>query len=56
VLDLSVGVLIAVMVFIILFLIIAALVVALLSRAFYFWAIAIFSPLLSLRYFFDGKL
>lgn len=33
-----------------------ALVFALFSRALYFWAISVFSPLLSLRYFFEGKL
>lgn len=46
----------ALIIFIIFLLIILALVVAMMMRAFYFWAIAIFSPLLSLRYFFDGKL
>lgn len=56
VLDISVGLLIGIIFFFIMFLIVAALVVSMLMRAFYFWAIAIFSPLLSLRYFFDGKL
>jgi hypothetical protein len=55
-LDLWVGVLMALIIFIIFLLIIIALVIAMMMRAFYFWAIAIFSPLLSLRYFFDGKL
>jgi hypothetical protein len=56
ILDLGVGVLMALIIFIIFLLIIIALVIAMMMRAFYFWAIAIFSPLLSLRYFFDGKL
>lgn len=55
-LNLGVNILIALVMFVVFFFIIIALVFALLSRALYFWAIAIFSPLLSLRYFFEGKL
>ncbi len=54
--SLSVNLIIALLMFLAFFLIIMALVFALFSRALYFWAIAIFSPLLSLRYFFDGKI
>lgn len=54
--NLSVNLIIALIMFLAFFLITIALVFALFSRALYFWAIAIFSPLLSLRYFFDGKL
>jgi hypothetical protein len=56
VLSLSANLLMSLILFIMFFLIIVALVFALLTRAFYLWAIAIFSPLLSLRYFFEGKL
>jgi hypothetical protein len=54
--DLSVQLIISILMFIMFFLIVIALVFALFMRALYFWAIAIASPLLSLRYFFDGKL
>jgi hypothetical protein len=54
--DLSVHLIISILMFIMFFLIVIALVFALFMRALYFWAIAIASPLLSLRYFFDGKL
>ena len=56
VLDLGVGTLLGLIIFVIFFLIIVAMVFALLTRAMYFWAIAVCSPLLSLAYFFDGKL
>jgi hypothetical protein len=56
VLDMGVGLLLALIIFVIFALIIIALVVALLTRAIYFWAIAVCSPLLSLAYFFDGKI
>jgi hypothetical protein len=52
----GVGLLLALIIFVIFALIIIALVVALLTRAIYFWAIAVCSPLLSLAYFFDGKI
>ncbi len=56
VVSLGVNMIIAILMFVMFFLIIIALVFALFTRALYFWAIAVFSPLLSLRYFFDGKL
>jgi hypothetical protein len=56
VLDMGVGVLMGLIIFLIFLLIVVALVISLFMRAVYFWAIAVFSPLLSLRYFFDGKL
>lgn len=56
VLNLSVNLFIALVMFVVFFLIIVALVFALFMRALYFWAIAIFSPILSLRYFFEGKI
>lgn len=56
ILDLSVQLVIALVVFLVFFLTIIALVFALFMRALYFWAIAVFSPILSLRYFFEGKL
>lgn len=55
-LSLSVNLLMSIIMFIMFFLIIVALVFALFTRALYLWAIAVFSPLLSLRYFFEGKL
>ncbi len=42
--------------FVVFFFIVVALVFSLFMRALYFWAIAVASPLLSLRYFFEGKL
>ena len=56
ILKLSANLLMSVILFMVFFLIIIALVFALFTRALYLWAIAIFSPLLSLRYFFEGKL
>ena len=55
-LSLSVNLLMSIIMFLMFFLIIVALVFALFTRALYLWAIAVFSPLLSLRYFFEGKL
>lgn len=56
ILDLGMNMIIALIMFAVFSFIIIMLVFSLLTRALYFWAIAVFSPLLSLRYFFEGKL
>jgi hypothetical protein len=50
------GLFVAILVFIIFMLITAMLILALFMRAIHFWMIAIFSPLLSLKYFLEDKM
>lgn len=54
--DISMSLFIAILVFFIFMLVVAMLILALFMRAIHFWMIAIFSPLLSLKYFLEDKM
>jgi hypothetical protein len=54
--DITMGLFVAILVFLIFMLITAMLILALFMRAIHFWMIAIFSPLLSLKYFLEDKM